>query len=225
MCYPRLVLKSTLRYWYEDRLPGELYLDYYTISGLAGGFKQHFLYEKDLKAYLYLYGQENRTDLPGLFNWRGELSIDNNKSQWKTDTLIKYINYDDYSYTNGRINLNNRVNTWTLDLRSYFTSRDYYESDKNDRKDLDFDLNFDKKFPDNWRYHLDLYRDYRYNPEEGLKQRWGGSTYGPESGQAGLQGYPGEGPRPLRKQRRKTRSVITVYRSFPLTIIPPGPGL
>lgn len=170
-------LKSTLRYWYEDRLPGELFLDYYTISGLAGGFKQHFLYEKDLKAYLYLYGQENRTDLPGLFNWRGELSIDNNKSQWKTDTLIKYINYDDYSYTNGRINLNNKVDTWTLDLRSYFTSRDYYESDKNDRKDLDFDLNFDKKFPDNWRYHLDLYRDYRYNPEEGLKQRWGGSTY------------------------------------------------
>lgn len=170
-------LKATYRYWYQDQLPGELYLDYYTISGLAGGFKQHFLYEKDLKGYLYLYGQENRTDIPGLFNWQGELRIDNNKSQWETDTFIRYINYDDYFYTNGRVNLTNRADTWSLDLRSYFLSRDYYESDHKDNKDLDFDLIFDKNLPGKWRYHLDLYRDYRYKPEEPLKQRWGGSTY------------------------------------------------
>lgn len=170
-------LKTTYNYRYQNRLPGEFYLDYYTKSGYAGGFKQHFFYEDDLKGYLYLYGQENRTDIPRLFNWEGEIDIDNDKNQWKTDTNIKYINYDDFSYLNGKINLNNKADSWSIDLRSVFKSKDYYESDLNDDKDLDFDINIQKNFANSWKYYLELYRDYKYNSEDGLKQRWGGKTY------------------------------------------------
>jgi len=170
-------LKATYHYWYQDRLPGELYLDYYTKSGYAGGFKQHFFYEDDLKGYLYLYGQENRTDIPGLVNWEGEISIDNDKNQWKTDTFIKYIDYDNYSYLNGKINLKNEDDTWSMKLYSDFKSKDYYESDLNDDKNLDFDLYYNKKLDYNWKYYLELSRDYKYNIEDGLKQRWGAKTY------------------------------------------------
>ena len=170
-------LKATYHYWYQDRLPGELYLDYYTISGYAGGFKQHFFYEDDLKGYLYLYGQENRTDIPGLFNWRGEISIDNDKNQWKTDTRIQYINYDNYSDLNGKIYLKNDTDTWSVNLSSDFRSKDYYESDLNDDKKLEFNLTYNKKYENNWRHYLNLYREYKYNIEDGLNQRWGGMTY------------------------------------------------
>ncbi len=170
-------LKTTYYYWYKDRLPGELYMDYYTKSGYAGGFKQYFLHETDLEAFLYLYGQENRTNISNLFKWQGEINIDNDRSDWKTDTYIKYTHYDDYSYLKGRVDLDNDADSWSLNVDSTFNSRDYFTSDKNDNKNIDFDLTFDKDFNHNWRYYLDLYRDYNYNVEDGLKQRWGGKTY------------------------------------------------
>ncbi len=170
-------LRTTYYYWYKNRLPGELYMDYYTRSGSAGGFKQYVFYESDLEAFFYLYGQENRTDIPGLFNWQAEIDIDNDKSEWKTDTNIRYTDYDNYAYLRGSIDLDNYADSWSLNVDSTFNSKDYFTSDENDDKDIAFDLNFNKEFNYNWKYHLDLYRDYKYNNEDGLKQRWGGKTY------------------------------------------------
>ncbi|MFP4017137.1 MAG: hypothetical protein ACLFUI_08885, partial [Halanaerobiales bacterium] len=152
-------------------------MDYYTKSGFAGGFKQFFFHEEELEAFIYLYGQENRTDIPSLFNWEGEISIDNDKNQWETDTYIKYINYDHYSKLNGHIKLDNNTDTWSLDIDSSFSSMDYYDSDDKDDKDIGFDLIYDKDLIYDLKYYLKLYRDYSYNDEDGLKQRWGGLTY------------------------------------------------
>ncbi|MFW5986119.1 MAG: LptF/LptG family permease [Halanaerobiales bacterium] len=167
-------IKTTYNYRYQDRLPGELYLDYYQISGAGAGFKQHFLYEPDLKAYLYLYGQENRTDIPGLFNWRGEISIDNERSNWTTDTDIKYINYDDYSDLTGDLSVVNRAENWNIRLDSSFDSTDYYQSDYNDDQEINLDLGYNLDLAGSWRLNLDYERDYRYNIEDGLARRWQG---------------------------------------------------
>ena len=36
---------------------------------------------------------------------------------------------------------------------------------------------YNKKYENNWRHYLNLYREYKYNIEDGLNQRWGGMTY------------------------------------------------
>ncbi|MFP4662344.1 MAG: LptF/LptG family permease [Halanaerobiales bacterium] len=170
-------LKTTYHYLYDDRLPGELYMDYYTKSGFAGGFKQFFFHEEDLEAFIYLYGQENKTDIPNLFNWEGEIKIDNDKNQWKTDAYLKYINYDQYDKLDGKIRLDNNADTWSLKIDSSFSNKDYYDSDKNDDENIGFNLTYDKDFIYNWKYYLNFYRYYSYNKDDGLKQRWGGLTY------------------------------------------------
>lgn len=169
-------IKTIYNYWYQDSLPGELYMDYYQISGFGAGFKQHFIYKPDLKGFLYLYGQENRTDLPGLFNWRGEINIDNKRSRWTTDTNIEYVNYDDYSDLEGKFNIENNTKKWDIDINSSFDSKDYYHSDYNDDKEMSFDLNYNTDLIYDWRLNLDYERDYRYNPEDGLARRWQGNT-------------------------------------------------
>ena len=133
---------SATRGWFLKNYPAllvwgqaawELYLDYYTISGSGlVVLKQHFLYEEKIwRLIFFLYGQENRTGLPGLFNWRGELSIDNDKTSGIHRYLCQiYWIWWLFLYK-WPINLHNKVDTWSLDLRSYFTSRDYFESDKN----------------------------------------------------------------------------------------------
>src|SRR5690554_1510321 len=170
-------IKTTYYHWYDDRLPGEIYLDYYNISGYAGGFKQHFLYQPDLKGYLYLYGQENRTDIPGLFNWQGQINLNDQQGSWKTDTNLDYTEYDDYSYLKGRVNLSNKTDTQNLNLSSSFSSKDYFLSDNRDDQELDFDLKYQLNLPRDWRLYLDYNRDYIFNPEDGLKRRWGSKSY------------------------------------------------
>lgn len=170
-------IKTTYYYWYDDRLPGEFYLDYYTISGFGGGFKQHFLYEPDLKGFIYLYSQENRTSIPGLFDWQGRININDQKGNWKTDTDLNYTYYDDYSLLSGRINLNNKTERQNLNLSSSFDSKDYFITDNNDDKKLDLDLNYQVELIKEWQLNLNYNQDYIFNPEDGLKKRWGSKTY------------------------------------------------
>ncbi|MFW6288143.1 MAG: LptF/LptG family permease, partial [bacterium] len=171
-------VRSTYYYKYKNRLPGELYLDYYTKSGFAGGFKQHFFYENDLEGYLYLFAQENKTNIPGLFLWQGEIDIENSQSRWDTDTNIKFDFFETYSDINGKIDIINKEEDWLFDLNSNFQSKDYYDSNKNDDKDLTFELNYENEgLPYDWEYYLELYSDYKYNQEDGLGSRWGGLSY------------------------------------------------
>ncbi len=170
-------IKSTYYYWYGDRLPGEIYLDYYTISGFGAGFKQYFFHEPELKGFIYLYGQENRTELTGLFDWQGRLNLSDHKGAWKTDTDLNYTYYDDYSLLNGKINLNNNTVRQRLNMSSSFNSKDYFLTDNNDDKKLDLDLNYQVELIKKWRLNLNYNQDYIFNPEDGLKKRWGSKSY------------------------------------------------
>lgn len=168
-------IKTTYNYWYQNRLPGEFYLDYYTISGFAGGFKQHLYYEKDLKAYLKLFGQQNKTSLSGLYNWTGELDIDDDRGDLTTDANIKYTEYDQYSYLDSRLILNKSTDDRTLKINASFDSKDYYSSNNNDDKEISYDLTYSLPVINEWELYLNYNRDFEYTPEDGLKKRWGGT--------------------------------------------------
>ncbi len=170
-------LKTTYYYWYQNRLPGEFYLDYYTISGYGGGFKQHIFYEPDFKSWVYYYAQENRTGIPGLLNWQGAVNIEDQRGDWQTDTNLNYTDYDDYTQLKGRINIRKSGEKQHLNFNSRFESQDYFETDNNDDKKLDLDLIYRMALENDWDLNLSYNQDYLLNPEDGLKKRWGSKSY------------------------------------------------
>ncbi|MFW6021985.1 MAG: LptF/LptG family permease [Halanaerobiaceae bacterium] len=170
-------LKTTYYYTYDNRLPGELYMQYYTKSGFAGGFKQHFLKQNDLEGYLYLFGQENRTNIDRFLKWQGEIYINNDRDQWQTDVDIDYDHYTHRGVLDGGVTVSNETNKSTFELKSEFSDTDNFDSDITDDRDLDFTLDYNYEFLDNWEYDLNLERNYRHNEEDGLEQRWQGETY------------------------------------------------
>ncbi|ACL70510.1 YjgP/YjgQ family permease [Halothermothrix orenii] len=170
-------VKATYYYWYKKELPGELYIDYYTRSGYAGGFKQYLVYRPDLKASVYFYSQENREKISGLFDWQGALEYYDNIGSWKTDTDLKYTRYDNYHYTRGHINLSNNEGKGKLNLASSFDSRDYFTGNTDDDINLDVDFSYRYNFGSGWYINLIYNRDYLLNPEDGLKSRWGSKSY------------------------------------------------
>lgn len=170
-------IKTTYYYLYKDLLPGELYADYYTISRWAGGFKQYLKYKPDYKSYIYLYGQQNPTDIPGLFQWEGSINIDDDAGAWKIDTDLDYTHYKEYSLLDGNISLRNYFKNNYFSLKSDFDSKDYYLTDNNDDKDLSTNLIYRRDLVNNWDLYFNYNRDYKYNPEDGLKERWGTKSY------------------------------------------------
>ncbi|MFW5855887.1 MAG: LptF/LptG family permease, partial [Bacillota bacterium] len=170
-------LKTTYSYWYKKKYPGKIFTDYYTKSGFAGGFEQYFLYEDDLKASLYLYGQENRTDIPGLFVWKGRFNIVDNRGDLKNNSNLTYTKYSDYTYLTGKANLNTRDKNYNFILSSNYSSREYEEKDYLNQKDMDFDLKYNYNLPSQWKLHIDYNRDYLLKPDTEILQSWNTSSY------------------------------------------------
>lgn len=85
------------KYFYNTAfdLPGNFYLDNYSISGAAGGIKQYFISEPDQEGYLYYYSQQNKTNLSGLFNWEGEFYHKSEFGNWNEEFSYFYQDYDD----------------------------------------------------------------------------------------------------------------------------------
>ncbi|SDC31098.1 MULTISPECIES: LptF/LptG family permease [unclassified Candidatus Frackibacter] len=170
-------IKNTYSYWYDKSLPGELYLDYYNISGLAGGFKQYFTYTPKQEGSVYLYSQKNKTGIPGLWNWQGKIDYSHKGEIWRANTDIDYTDYDDYKKAFSRINLNHNSQKQDLDLNFQYDSKDYFKSSANDDQELDLDFKYQYKFLEDWKLNLDYNRDYLLEAKQDLKSRWGGKGY------------------------------------------------
>lgn len=169
--------KLTYNYWYDHRLPGEIYADYYNISGPAGGFKQYFLYQPGRKGSVYYYTQENRTSLSGLFEWEGKIEYQDQRGNWQTDTEVEYTSYPDYNWIEGELELTNSQDRQWINFYSEFDSQNYIENDNLDEKEFDFDFDYTKSFVNNWELGLDYNQDYILDPEDGLQTRWGSEGY------------------------------------------------
>ncbi len=171
-------VKTTYYYFdQEHNLPGELYFDYYTISGLAAGIKQYFSDRPDQRGFIYLFGQENRTQLLGLFKWEGEVNLDDTLGNWQTDTNLKIKYYDHYSYLTGRLNLNTRHSGQYLNITSRISNKDYFLSDHQDQRSLTNDLKYKRDLNRNWKLYLDYNHKSLFNPDEDFKERWWGKGY------------------------------------------------
>ncbi|MFW5856015.1 MAG: LptF/LptG family permease [Bacillota bacterium] len=169
--------KFTYNYWYDDRLPGEIYLDYYTISGSGYGFKQYFLEEEDREGYIYYYNQENKTDIPGLFDWEGEFKYSDSRGDWQPDFNVDYTVYDNYRDLDGEVDLEQDGKKREINLASDFSDKAYYEDTGRDERNLDLDFDYKRYFENDWELDLNFNRDFIQDPEDGIKSRWGSRSY------------------------------------------------
>lgn len=141
-------IKTTYYYSIQNRLPSEFYLDYYTISGGAAGIKQYFIHSPREKGYVYLYGQQNRTDIRGLFSWEGEVFYQNKELDWSPEAALKFISYQDYDILTGDLGFFKEMEDQAVNFNSTYRKQDYHQSLEDDNTDLEIDLDYEKSFPD-----------------------------------------------------------------------------
>jgi LPS export ABC transporter permease LptF len=160
------------KYFYNNRfdLPGNIYLDYYTISGSAGGIKQYFLNEDNHQAYLYYYTQQNKTDLYGLFNWEAELFHQYSAENWDEEFSYLYQDYDDKEEIESVLSLNSRTDDRYTYSRLDYDEVNYFGSA--DRDDEDYNFKFYQRDEIlgglNYRFNYDI--DFERDPEDGLSK-------------------------------------------------------
>lgn len=175
------------KYFYNTPydLPGNFYLDNYSISGAAGGIKQYFINQPDHKAYLYYYTQQNKTNLDGLFNWEGELFHKSEFGNWNEEFSYFHQDYDDKIEIETDLEFYYKKNRARSRISLDYDEQDYFEDEYYDRRDYGLDLyyynrffedlllrfNYDRDYDDDYYYGLekefdrDLY--LRYNPGDG----------------------------------------------------------
>ncbi len=170
-------LKLDYDYRLTRSLPGKLYLDYYTISGFAGGFKQYLLHQSDQKVFLKYLTQENRTDLYGLFNWQAEFDYADQKGNWQTDTNLLYTDYDRYYQADAKLDIDYRGDKQRLTLNSAYSEQDYLSDDYRDDQELEFDFDYNLEIAQDWELDLALNHDIIDNPTAERRTRWGTESY------------------------------------------------
>jgi len=157
--------------------PGQLYLDYYQHTGWAGGFRQYYLETPTHMGYIEYYNQENRIDLPGLFNWEALLSHELDWGNWSGDTYLNYQDYDHHYYASGEGELEYEGEDYT----AYFDGdheREIYdrEEDADDSVvETTLAAGYDRSFSfDFWQFRdLDIFLDYEIDMVDYLEtEEW-----------------------------------------------------
>ncbi len=160
------------KYYYNNRfnLPGNLYLDHYTISGTAGGIKQYFINEDNQEAYLYYYSQQNKTELANLFNWEAELYHEADFGSWDEEFSYFYQDYDDRLEVESELDLYYNRQSRRSRINFDYDEQDYFENSSRDQKDYGFDFYFYDRFFDSLTARVNYDRDYSREPDAGLER-------------------------------------------------------
>ncbi|PUU94242.1 MAG: YjgP/YjgQ family permease [Halanaerobium sp.] len=160
------------KYFYNNRfdLPGNFYLDHYTISGSAGGIKQYFLNSSRQEAYLYYYTQQNKTDLPGLFNWEAELYHEADLGSWEEELSYFYQDYDDRIEIETGLDFYYNKQSRRSRINFDYEEEDYFEQNSRDQKDYGLDFYFYDRFFDSLTARVNYDRDYIRDPDDGLER-------------------------------------------------------
>ena len=164
-------LKTTYNY-YLDRfdLPGSVYLDYYTLTGFAGGVKQYIINDNKQKSYIYFYKQANNIDIVNLFNWESEVYHQYKGEHWQEESSFFYQEYDNKEEFTSQLSLNNRFNNRNINIKTYYDNLNYFQSDFNDRKSYGAYFSFNNKYFDSLSLDLGYDVDYDYDPIDGLDE-------------------------------------------------------
>ncbi|MFN2341337.1 MAG: LptF/LptG family permease [Halanaerobium sp.] len=160
------------KYFYNTifDLPGNFYFDQYTISGSAGGIKQYLIDQDSQNAYLYYYTQQNKTNLPGLFNWEAEFHHEADIGDWDETFSYFYQDYDEREEIESELDLYYNKNRRRSSIEFDYEEKDYFETDINDSKDYGLDFYFYDRYFDSLTARINYDRDYYKDPEEGLER-------------------------------------------------------
>lgn len=164
-------LKTTYTYYLDKyNLPGSLYMDYYTLSGFAGGVKQYFIKKPDHEGYVYYYQQDNNIELPNLFNWEGEVYHQYRGDYWEEE--FKYLQqyYDEKNDFETQLRISNNKEERKIAADFYLDEVDYFQSNYRDIKSYGFDLSFKNEYFNSLSLDLNYEVDYDLDPEEGLTE-------------------------------------------------------
>ena len=164
-------IKSTYNYYIDQLdLPGSVYLDYYTLSGFAGGVKQYFINSESQEAYIYYYTQDNNIGIPNLFNWEGELYHKYEGDIWNEEFNYFYQEYDNKEISDIRLSLNDNSDDFNIRLNSYYDNQNFYDSNVNDIISYGSRVRYSDSFFDKHFIDLSYDIDYDYDPEEGTEE-------------------------------------------------------
>ncbi|MFO7815297.1 MAG: LptF/LptG family permease [Halanaerobiales bacterium] len=164
-------LKTTYTYYLDKyNLPGSLYMDYYTLSGFAGGVKQYFIKKPDHEGYVYYYQQDNNIELPNFFNWEGEVYHQYRGDYWEEE--FKYLQqyYDEKNDFETQLRISNNKEERKIAADFYLDEVDYFQSNYRDIKSYGFDLSFKNEYFNSLSLDLNYEVDYDLDPEEGLTE-------------------------------------------------------
>ncbi len=209
-------LKLTYYYSIFD-LPGRLYMDYYTKSGFAGGFKQYFINNPKQQGYVYFYKQENKTDINNLFVWEGEIIHQFESDNWQEDFLLKVREYSDTLNIDSRLNLDYRYDTRRINIESKYQQKDYFTNASRNSKEYEIGLSYQEEIFDNFDLGLNYVNEYTQTAQQSFREslqrdldlqyRWG------EGWETGLSYESGERLSSDRDKRTRwsANSYITKY--------------
>lgn len=168
-------LKTTYRY-NLNYLPGEVYLDYYTISGFAGGFKQSVIYDENNNLSFKYLTQENKTDLTGLFNYVSEIDYIKKDENWNNQLNINYFDYDNYYKSTGKTYIRYNTSKQNLNYSLLYNDKNYENDNHFDNRDYNTNINYNYNFTNKLSYDLNLNADYIENKIDLDKSRVSGNT-------------------------------------------------
>ena len=149
--------KLTYNYELMDKLPGQLYLDYYQKTGEAYGFKQHFINNAYHKGYIYYYKQKNKIDLHDLFDQQFATQYNYSKGKWDIDSRLDYKIFSDYDLYKGNLDVSHEKEKQDIFLDTDYQRYEYKNSEREDKEDKEVDLTFERDFKN------DLSIDINYN--------------------------------------------------------------
>lgn len=158
------------KYFYNTPydLPGNFYLDDYSISGAAGGVKQYFINQPEQKGYLYYYTQQNKTNLSGLFNWEGELYHEAKLGNWTEEFSYFYQDFEDKIEIESDLEFYYKKNDLRSRISLDYDDRDYLEDDYYDRRDYGLDIFYYNRFFEDLLMRFNYDRDYNDDAYYGL---------------------------------------------------------
>ena len=167
------------KYFYNSPfdLPGNFYLDNYSISGVAGGIKQYFINQNNQEAYLYYYTQQNKTNLTGLFNWEGKLYHSSEFGNWNEEFSYFYQDYDRRDEIESNLEFYYKKNDRRSNISFDYENRDFFEDDYYDQENYGLDFYFYDRFFENLLLRFNYDRDYNDDASYGLEKEFNRDLY------------------------------------------------
>jgi len=162
-------------------LAGQLYLDYYQRTGRAYGFRQQYIDSPSHEGEVYYYWQNNREEVPGLFNWEAALYHELDWLDWAGRADVHYQDYDNRYELEAESSLRNEAEDYLADFWGEYDREIFYEDPDRSRQRAEAGASYERSFSfDFWQFRdLDIFlgyelelTDYLEHQERDFQDSW-----------------------------------------------------